>query len=71
MDGTKIVAAWKEWVDSEEGMRAADPQTLGANVGMRVYLENRLQRAFYAGINVGATAVEKELSNDLLDRKTQ
>lgn len=42
-----MVEAWKDWLHSEAGKKCADPHTL-PKTGM--YLENRLQSAFYAGI---------------------
>jgi hypothetical protein len=42
-----------EWLESEEGKRAVDPTTLGAESRMRQYLENRLVLAFIAGIEHG------------------
>ena len=61
MDGTKIAAAWKEWIDSEEGRKAADPTTIGAPLTFRQYLENRLKRAFQAGVRFGSNAVADEV----------
>lgn len=62
MDGTKIVAAWKEWLDSEEGRKASDPTTIGAPATFRQYLENRLERAFQAGVKFGANAVTDDVA---------
>lgn len=59
MDGTKIAAAWKEWLESEEGKQASDPGTL--KPGERQYLENRLERAFQAGVTFGANAFADEV----------
>lgn len=39
MDGTKIVIAWKQWLDSEEGRKASDPISLGLNNAARQYLQ--------------------------------
>ncbi len=59
MDGTKIIAAWKDWLNSEEGQRAADASTLKPADSW--YLESRLERAFQAGVRVGATLVADEV----------
>lgn len=56
MEGTKIVVAWKEWLDSEEGRNASDPTSLGTSLSARQYLENRLNRAFHAGIKAAEKA---------------
>ena len=61
MDGTKIAAAWKEWLDSEEGQKASDPTTIGAPLTFRRYLESRLERAFQAGVRFGANAIADEV----------
>jgi len=61
MDGTKIAAAWKEWLDSEEGRKASDPTTIGAPLPFRQYLEARLERAFQAGVRFGSNAVADEV----------
>jgi hypothetical protein len=53
MDGTKIVAAWEEWLASEEGRKAS-------NTDAASHLEN-LQSAFYAGMRAGGTAVADEV----------
>ncbi len=59
MDVTKIAAAWEEWLESEEGKRASDVGTL--KPGDSHYLNNRLERAFQAGMRFGATAVADEV----------
>ena len=61
MDGTKIVAAWKEWIFSEEGRMASDPGTLPARPGGQQYLEHRLEKAFQAGVRFGANAVADDV----------
>jgi hypothetical protein len=61
MDGAKITAAWKEWLNSEEGQKASDPNTLTSTLSARTYLENRLERAFHAGMKAGATVVADEV----------
>jgi len=49
MDGPKIVAAWTEWLESEEGRKAS-----GSN------LED-LQESFFAGAKFGAAAVADDV----------
>lgn len=46
--------AWEHWITTA-GAATADPTTLGMNESMRVYLENRLARAFEAGVSHGRT----------------
>ena len=61
MDGTKIAAAWKEWLESEEGKQTSDPGTIGAPLTFRQYLESRLERAFQAGVRFGVNAIADEV----------
>jgi len=61
MDGTKVVAAWKEWIFSEEGRMASDPGTLPAISIARTPLEKRLEKAFQAGLRFGANAVADDV----------
>ena len=50
MEGKEMVEEWKRWLDSAEGKKCADPNTIGNGPRWRQYLANRLQMAFYAGI---------------------
>lgn len=43
------VLAWDQWASSDDGSPLADPTTLYAPADKRLYLENRLRRAFHAG----------------------
>jgi len=54
--GSQIVAAWQEWLNSEDGRKAANPETLGTSLSARQYLENRLNSAFQAGIRAAENA---------------
>jgi hypothetical protein len=49
MTGEQLAAKWKEWIQSDEGRKAANPETLGTTLSARNYLENRLWHAFTAG----------------------
>lgn len=62
MEGKTIVMEWKQWLDSEEGRKASDPQTLGTTLSARQYLENRLERAFQAGIKAAAKDAAKSVT---------
>ena len=45
---------WYDWLESDEGKQAANVETLSPiKIGSRIYLENRLWRAFTAGMQVG------------------
>jgi hypothetical protein len=54
LDGKQLAKARDEWLDSDEGKRAADPTTLNAPPSSRQYLENRLRNAFLAGAKAAA-----------------
>lgn len=44
-----LAKARDEFLDSEEGVRAADPISLKASGEMRQYLRNRIENAFVRG----------------------
>lgn len=44
-----LATARNEYLESEAGMRASDPATLGANDDQRRFLRNRIEAAFIAG----------------------
>lgn len=50
MEGKEMVEDWKQWLAGAEGQKCANPNTIGQGERWRQYLENRLQMAFYAGI---------------------
>ena len=52
MDGPKIVAAWQEWLESEEGRKAS----AGAIADI-----DDLEKAFFAGVRFGASAVADDV----------
>lgn len=56
MDGRMVVAAWQAWKDSPEGQNCSNPETLGNTLSARQYLENRLERAFQAGVKAAENA---------------
>jgi hypothetical protein len=56
MEGPEMVKAWKHWLDGAEGKKCADSNTIGTGPRWRRYLENRLQMAFYAGIEAADNA---------------
>lgn len=68
MEGPAMVKAWKRWLDSAEGKKCADPNTIGNSARWRQYLENRLQMAFYAGIE--AEEEDRARSVEPASRKT-
>jgi hypothetical protein len=50
MTGEQLSAAWKQWIESDEGRKASRPETLVVrDERARAYLENRLEVAFLAG----------------------
>jgi hypothetical protein len=50
MNGEQQAKAWKTYIESDEGKKASDPNTLGSTLSARNYLENRLWHAFNAGV---------------------
>jgi hypothetical protein len=62
MDGTKIAAAWQEWLDSEEGQKASAGGLADTN---------DLEKAFLAGMKFGATAVADEVTAAIEKEKQQ
>ena len=69
--GRSASAAWKAWIESDEGKQCADASTLTGDVG--TYLLNRLWRAFMAGV-VADTRVRASRPNlrseTMTDRET-
>lgn len=47
-----LAVEWDNWLASKEGVDASNPHTLGIDKA-RTYLENRLHRAFDAGVEAG------------------
>lgn len=56
---------YKEALDAylDANPETTDPVSLGAPERMRVYIENRLKRAFEAGWNAGSASYESRLSS--------
>lgn len=54
-----LAVAWDEWLVSEEGAFAANPDTLGT-VMPHTYLEHRLHRAFDAGVKAAENQGAKQ-----------
>lgn len=54
-----LAVAWDKWLESEEGKKVANPDTLGSHAGP--YLENRLRVAFMAGTQVMETVICDEI----------
>lgn len=52
-----------EWIDSQEGKDACDASTLGTNAP-NYYLQNRLGRAFLAGMEAQRKINEQSTSKD-------
>lgn len=50
MKGEQIVREWLVWIASDEGRVAANPHTLPPTEAANVYLRNRLELAFQAGV---------------------
>lgn len=50
MNKHPLAIAWEEWLASDEGKAAANPDTLPVITSGRQFLENRLKRAFDAGV---------------------
>lgn len=71
MDGRMIAQAWRAWKESKEGAAACNPETLGPSFRARQYLENRLERAFQAGIATAENAPLLELNKKHDERRTQ
>jgi hypothetical protein len=49
-----IGSRWSDWIESDDGKRCADVTTLPHTDSS--YLENRLWRAFHAGMEAGRLA---------------
>lgn len=47
---SNIPKSWLEWIESEDGKRAADADSLGVPPDKAEYLKNRLWHAFVAGM---------------------
>jgi hypothetical protein len=52
-DMNKEAKEIEAWMNSDEGKRMADPKTLNLHPEQKQYLENRLHRAFQAGMSAG------------------
>lgn len=52
----------KEFIQSAEMRKLADPTTIGANADKRQYLENRLLEAFRLGLRKGEQIAAERIS---------
>jgi len=50
VNGEAISAAWRTWVETEEASKALDPETLRTSVNVSLYLRNRIEAAYLAGV---------------------
>lgn len=50
------------FTESEEWQISTDPKTIGASERQRVYIENRMHRAFHAGWNAREAINEQRLT---------
>jgi hypothetical protein len=50
VNGKKLAQLWTMWLRSDEGQKCADCSALKAPDEQRAYLENRLWRAYMAGV---------------------
>lgn len=57
MEGTEIVREWQAWLNTDEGRKAANPHTLPPTETASVYLRNRLEQAFQAGVKAAEKSV--------------
>jgi hypothetical protein len=70
--GERMAAAWKAWIESEEGKDCARFSTLGAASHPEPYLHNRLWRAFMAGAKRPAKpAPSLSTDNDRFVKRTR
>lgn len=51
--------AWENWIESNEGVKAAEGETSG------YYLQNRLLRAFMAGVKHGSTTTRNSVIDEI------
>lgn len=63
-DGKDLKRIWHEWKYSQEGKECLSGPTVG------IYLENRLQRAFAAGMEAALTLKKKEAASTGLTERS-
>ena len=54
---------WYDWLESEEGKQAAEPNIFLIGHDRSQYLENRLWRAFSAGMKAGFEQAQGEVKH--------
>ncbi len=59
LDGQKIVCEWQDWLASDEGKKCWASQASG------VYLQNRLNMAFNAGMEAALKLLEDETRSSI------
>lgn len=57
---SKEAMAWEVWCKSQEGIDCRNCMTLGTDIYQQIYLENRLRRAFMAGVECGRAMQPEE-----------